>query len=291
MYFSTKYNAKELQSDHGLEWYDYGARFYDPQLARWFNVDPLAEKYTLFSPYTYVANNPQLFIDLDGNQIFIHDHVKNNMTNLAHIIATTQGKQIVDRLISTPLKYTIATVFFTRSSKYDYAGKSGSPRYIYSVGNSWYSDIEGGEPTSTNILAHEMYHAFDHSLNLNMNNKKEREGSAVRFANYIGSVYGEKNMRTSYEGVLKFSSNPDDYNPDNELISHFKCINDITVGEDQFMGFSFEKSVEEGKRSTIFILSVTEGSGKYAYRVFDNKGEYIAAIKRVEELKKKKDAQ
>ncbi len=59
-------NGKELQSDHGLEWYDYGARFYDPQLARWFGVDPLAEDFFEFSPYSYCYNDPVNFIDPDG---------------------------------------------------------------------------------------------------------------------------------------------------------------------------------------------------------------------------------
>jgi RHS repeat-associated protein len=60
------YNSKELQDDHGLNWYDYGARFYDPQIARWHVVDPLAEKYYTWTTYQYVRNNPIRRIDPNG---------------------------------------------------------------------------------------------------------------------------------------------------------------------------------------------------------------------------------
>lgn len=60
------YNGKELQTDAGLDWYDYGARFYDPSLGRWHVIDAMAESYYSWTPYKYAMCNPIMFIDPNG---------------------------------------------------------------------------------------------------------------------------------------------------------------------------------------------------------------------------------
>jgi RHS repeat-associated protein len=63
------YQGKELQSQEfsdnsGLEMYDFGARFYDPQLGVWHSPDAV-DHYG--SPYVGMGNNPAMFRDPNGD--------------------------------------------------------------------------------------------------------------------------------------------------------------------------------------------------------------------------------
>ena len=64
-----KYNGKEFDTKNGLNWYDYGARMYDPALGRFTTVDPSSESYYTTSSYVYCGNNPIRYIDPTGGKI------------------------------------------------------------------------------------------------------------------------------------------------------------------------------------------------------------------------------
>lgn len=61
-----KYTGKELDRLLALDWYDYGARWYDPVLARWHVIDPMAEEYSGVTPFAYCLNNAVRWVDIKG---------------------------------------------------------------------------------------------------------------------------------------------------------------------------------------------------------------------------------
>ncbi|WP_239987126.1 RHS repeat-associated core domain-containing protein [Flavobacterium tibetense] len=69
--YKYKYNGKEYQDELGLNFYDYGARNYDPALGRYFTMDNFSEAFYNINPYQYTANNPVKFIDVNGDYIYI----------------------------------------------------------------------------------------------------------------------------------------------------------------------------------------------------------------------------
>ena len=60
------YNGKEFNRDWDINLYDYGARWYDPAIGRFANVDPLAEAMSNWSPYNYTFGNPLKYNDPTG---------------------------------------------------------------------------------------------------------------------------------------------------------------------------------------------------------------------------------
>ena len=89
-----QYNGQELHEDFGLGWYAYGARWYDPAIARFTGVGPIADEFAWVSPYNYAENTPTNAIDLHGLQAFyVHG------TNQNNVAVTDELRQTLNYLV------------------------------------------------------------------------------------------------------------------------------------------------------------------------------------------------
>ena len=81
-----KYNGKELDRMHGLDSYDYGARWMSD--GRFCTPDPHAINYVGVSPYAYCENNPMNAIDKNGeDSYYLTDgtYICDNLKETDHI--------------------------------------------------------------------------------------------------------------------------------------------------------------------------------------------------------------
>lgn len=72
-YNRFRFNGKEDMFRFQVPYIDYGARYYDPTVARWHRPDPMADKYPDTSPYAFCANDPVNFVDPQGDSLMICD--------------------------------------------------------------------------------------------------------------------------------------------------------------------------------------------------------------------------
>ena len=89
-----RFSGKEEQAIDGndLGVLDFGARHYDPWLARWTTQDPMAGKYTSLSPYAYCSDNPVFLVDQDGKKPRIYVQKR----GLGHAFITTgEGRETI----------------------------------------------------------------------------------------------------------------------------------------------------------------------------------------------------
>ena len=73
------FSGKESQSFlyANIPLLDFGARMYNPTIARWTTSDPMSEKYYGISPYVYCLGNPISIIDPNGMDIWTMDEKGN----------------------------------------------------------------------------------------------------------------------------------------------------------------------------------------------------------------------
>lgn len=109
-YTPYKFNGKELDAETG--YYYYGARYYNPRVSLWLNVDPLAEKFPGRSPYEYTFSNPIRFTDLDGREPSPYSFNKTDFYNYIRYIGDNARR--TKKMING-----VAAYGYTDSDKHD----------------------------------------------------------------------------------------------------------------------------------------------------------------------------
>jgi len=231
------YNGKELNTDLGLNWYDYGARWYDRALGRWNAPDPLAEKFDSWSGYHYTLNNPINYTDPNGmDTLYIHAELLREVHNV-YIFNITMS--LVQNGVETGVDFIgedgerQSNIYFVGKSKF-YNDDEGNPI------NRWYNiDDKGNEGSSIDApVRFESYKEYENVLRLKYIGKKgarimahkgldQRFGagcqipgceidteSGVNLVNTIGSQDALNRIRSAYDTHITSTEKKDKYRRD-----------------------------------------------------------------------------
>ena len=185
-----RFSGKEDQSFLGasIPLLDFGARMYNPAIARWTAADPLSEKYYGISPYVYCLGNPISVIDPDrmdiwtmdekGNVVWVKEsddhrlYYMNNDGLLSDDYVSVSDRSILDDLTKTEAKvdggakvssHTSKTgindifkvfKFASDKTKVEWAVHRNGDTYTIGTGHNSYSassweDYTNGKPNAT----------------------------------------------------------------------------------------------------------------------------------------------
>ena len=185
------FTGKELDEGTGLSYF--GARYYDPGIGRFLSVDRFAEKYSFMTPYQYAANNPLLFIDINGDSINVSglegETRRNFITTLKNLSGYTfrisqNGNLIITSdgdASSQSFRYVVTSLLSSENIyNTSYNFDLGVPALYDPTSRTLYlSDVK-----SVNSISHEYFHAFQHENNV-LNRTTETESSAFLFSNVV----------------------------------------------------------------------------------------------------------
>lgn len=199
------FGGKELNEDFGLGWQDFGARWRDPAIIGWGQIDALAGDYISWSPYNFVANNPLKFTDPDGRKIEYGENVsKEDKKALKKQFRRLRRGSKTFRKMWKDLKTSdnLHTIHTTTS---DGLQVSTGEKTKEGVGSDIYL-----HPTENNVgiphlaaIGHEMGHAWRGDKGLDPIPLDEKPGSALALvSSYKFSQY-EEFEGTHIENIIR----------------------------------------------------------------------------------------
>jgi RHS repeat-associated protein len=115
------YTGKERDAETGLDYF--GARYYLGAIGRWGAVDRFTDKYPGLSPYGYAANNPLLYIDVNGDSLYAEHSYRTGFLGLF-------GKKITERAVYRD------GAWYQPGTNTAYSGQSSTMRRLMSQSGS-----------------------------------------------------------------------------------------------------------------------------------------------------------
>jgi len=91
----VKYTGYELNQEGELGLYHAGARLYDPVVGRFMQQDRFKDKYPSMTPYQYAANNPVLFIDVQGDSLDLSNLTDDELRQYNELVAMDAWLQTI----------------------------------------------------------------------------------------------------------------------------------------------------------------------------------------------------
>jgi RHS repeat-associated protein len=154
---------KEFSDGSGLELYDFGARFYDQQIGRFFVHDRKAEIFSSQTPYCYAANDPIKYIDKNGDgpewipvvdkrgYIYLKAEKGDNGATLAKFLGGTQNasKYVSGHQLNSKTTYNDGDmVFIKQNNPYSRATRDAA------TNKAKYGDARIGQKMQDNYNCH-----------------------------------------------------------------------------------------------------------------------------------------
>ena len=150
---------------------DFGARIYDSRLGKFLSIDPCFKEFPFVSPYTYVLNNPLIYIDRDGKKV-----------------------ELAGNLTSSALTQLIETIFNCKVSA----------SFVTNNANKTFLIVHLADGVSINDLSKEEKQVFTLISSMTEATKvyklKVEESAGGEVDDYDKSEIYPQNFNSSYEG-------------------------------------------------------------------------------------------